>query len=106
MKTKAIILGLILTSVISFANTGNDFSEFSNSTNSSVNTEEISIEDGISNLNNFEFVLSSYYEMEEDIGIEKWMIDVENENWDSNLQEKELQVENWMNNPSSWVNKK
>lgn len=94
-KMKKPALGLIIALLISSTAIANHNKDFDNI----IIEEEEMIVDWMTDLSSWKSLKASAFEvdMEEDLKLEKWMINLDSEVWDTD-QEEELKMEHWMTN--------
>jgi hypothetical protein len=119
MKTKAFILGLIMTSAATLVAAGNtppnqsNFERaFTESFTTDINSlasdimayetaeENMALESWMIEISNKTW---SHTSSEEEVELESWMLNLDNSSWDRGNIETELSVESWMCDPSSWL---
>lgn len=64
--------------------------------------EEEKMETWMTDVTTWSNEVSENIESEEEMAVEKWMLDVNDTIWHADEAEEEIQIEEWMGNPSSW----
>lgn len=118
MKTKVIIFVLAVLPALSFAtNPKSSFPLDATAVESEI-SEDYILEDWMldldtwteasaqSNVNSLESDSWMTVVQENEMELEPWMLDINENTWEVTESEQELEVEDWMNNPSTWLESK
>lgn len=106
-KTRTFVLALVLFPVLSFASMSKTSYLLSTDSNQYAALEPEKIIDWKSDLSTRSIMVSVIIKSEEELTVEKWMIDVTETFWHAEGKEEEIQIEEWMYNlgSDSWMPK-